>query len=341
MRIALAAEESAGVQALRLVADSIHEACVVLTTSNSDNRTRGLTVAAVADELGIDILPGAGVRDPSLAGILRAKGVDVLLNVHSLYVVHPVVLAAPRFGCFNLHPGPLPRYAGLNTPNWALYRGEATHGVTLHWMTRGIDTGPVAYQETFPLGAEDNGFSVSATCVRNGLRLVSRLLDDLATDARHVPVIEQDVTQRRYFGRDVPHDGWIPWTEDAVHVTGLVRACDYGPWTSPWGRARTWRSDGLEINVRRARRTGRPAGDPPGTVGQRRAAEAWVATRDEWVVISHLQVAGAVTPVDLVLATGDVLNTPDRTLRLAQRATELRSPSPHRHRRALPRSQDA
>jgi hypothetical protein len=32
-------------------------------------------------------------------------------------------------------------------------------------------------------------------------------------------------------------------------------------------------------------------------------------------VISRLQVAGTVTPVDLVLATGDVLNTSDRALR--------------------------
>jgi methionyl-tRNA formyltransferase len=315
MRIAVAAEESAGVQALRLVADSVHEACAVLTASNSGDRTRGLTVAAVADELGIDTLPGAAVRDPSLAGVLRARGVDVLLNVHSLYVVHPAVLAAPRFGCFNLHPGPLPRYAGLNTPNWALYQGETTHGVTLHWMAPGIDTGPIAYQESFPFGAEDTGFSVSAACVRDGLRLVSRLLDDLATDPRRVPVIAQDVTLRRYFGRDVPHDGWIPWTEDAVHATGLVRACDYGPWASPWGRARTRGNDGLEITVRRARRTGRPATDPPGTVGPSDSAEAWVAARDEWVVISRLQVAGAVTPVDLLLASGDVLTTPDRALR--------------------------
>lgn len=315
MRIALAAEESAGVQTLRLVADSVHEACAVLTASNSADRARGLTVAAVADELGIDTLPGAAVRDPSLARVLRARGVDVLLNVHSLYLVHPAVLAAPRFGCFNLHPGPLPRYAGLNTPNWALYQGETTHGVTLHWMAPGIDTGPIAYQQNFPLGAEDNGFSVSATCVRDGLRLVSRLLDDLATDPHRVPVIEQDVTLRRYFGRKVPHDGWIPWTEDAVHVTGLVRACDYGPWASPWGRARTRGKDGFEITVRRARRTGRPAADPPGTVGPCDGAEAWVATRDEWVVISRLQVVGAVTPVDLVLTTGDVLTTPDPALR--------------------------
>lgn len=312
MRIALAAEESAGVQTLRLVADSVHEVCVVLTTSSAADRERGLTVAAVADALGIDRLPGAAVRDPRLADDLRSRGVDVLLNVHSLHVVDAAVLAAPRFGSYNLHPGPLPGYAGLNTPNWALYRGEVTYGVTLHWMAPGIDTGPIAYQETFPLTVGDSGFSVSATCVREGLRLVSRLLDDLAVTPPCVPVIEQDMTLRRYFGRDVPHDGWIPWTEDSVHVTGLVRACDYGPWASPWGRARTRGSDGRDITVRRARRTGRASTDPPGTVGQRDSTEAWVATRDEWVAISRLQVGNTATPTDLVLAPGDVLGTPGR-----------------------------
>jgi methionyl-tRNA formyltransferase len=91
----------------------------------------------------------------------------------------------------------------------------------------------------------------------------------------------------------------------------LVRACDYGPWTSPWGRARTRGNDDLEITVRRAHRTGRPAEDPPGTVGRCDSAEAWVATRDEWIVISRLQVAGTVTPAEAVLTAGDVLTTPD------------------------------
>jgi len=286
----------------------------VLTTSSSGDRARGLTVAAVADELGLETLPGSAVRDAGLGDVLRARRVDVLLNVHSLYLVHPDVLAAPRLGCFNLHPGPLPRYAGLNAPNWALYHGETWHGVTLHWMAPGIDTGPIAYADNFPLGVEDNGFSVSATCVRRGLRLVSQLLDDLATDPRRVPVVQQDFTRRRYFAREVPHDGWVPWTEDAIHATGLVRACDYGPWASPWGRARTRGNNGLEIAVLRARRTGRPSPDPPGTVGRCDSAEAWVATRDEWVVISRLQVAGKGVPVDHVLATGDVLSSPDRVV---------------------------
>ena len=61
----------------------------------------------------------------------------------------------------NLHPGPLPQYAGLNVPSWAIYNGEVTHGVSLHRMDSGIDTGPIAYQASVLIGPRDTGLSLS------------------------------------------------------------------------------------------------------------------------------------------------------------------------------------
>ena len=67
---------------------------------------------------------------------------DLILNVHSLHLIRKEILDLPRLGSFNFHPGPLPRYAGLNSVCWALYRGETKHGVTLRswWriMTPGL-----------------------------------------------------------------------------------------------------------------------------------------------------------------------------------------------------------
>lgn len=308
MKIVLAAEESAGVRALRLLAESTHEVCCVATTSLAGDRSRGLTVAAVAEELGIPALSGRAVRDAGFADELRREAVDVLLNVHSLYIVRAEVLAAMRCGSFNLHPGPLPAYAGLNAPSWAIYNGEPTHGVTLHWMAPGIDTGPVAYRASFPLTPRDTGLSVAARCIREGMTLISRLLHDLDSDPGAVPAVPQDLAERRYFGRSVPHGGWVPWHEGAARVLGLLRACDYGPWPSPWGMARTCLGN-VEIGLPRARPTGVPADAAPGTVGRCEDASAWVATGDEWVVVSRLQVVGVDVPAGAVLRPADVLTT--------------------------------
>ncbi len=46
----------------------------------------------------------------------------------------------------NIHNAPLPRYRGVNPINWALKNGEDRHGVTIHEITPGIDSGPIVAQ---------------------------------------------------------------------------------------------------------------------------------------------------------------------------------------------------
>ena len=72
--------------------------------SSGQGKGQGATVAQAARALAIGVRPAELVRDPGFADWIRDRNVDVLLNVSSLYVVHPAVVAAPRIGSFNLHP---------------------------------------------------------------------------------------------------------------------------------------------------------------------------------------------------------------------------------------------
>jgi methionyl-tRNA formyltransferase len=247
------------------------------------------------------------VRDPALADWIRDHEVDLLLNVHSLYVIRPEVVAAPRIGSFNLHPGPLPELAGLNAPSWAIYLGERSHGVTVHWMAPGIDTGAIAFEERFDLGDDDTGLSVSVACVRRGVPLVLRLLAAAAEGgAAAIPAIEQDLSRRRYFGREVPQEGRLDWAQPARRVVDFVRACDFLPFPSPWGHPRTTLG-GRELAVVKASATGEPADDVPGTVGEARAAAVLVAAGDEWVLVRRVHADGALVDPASVLRPGDRL----------------------------------
>jgi UDP-4-amino-4-deoxy-L-arabinose formyltransferase/UDP-glucuronic acid dehydrogenase (UDP-4-keto-hexauronic acid decarboxylating) len=235
--------------------------------------------------------PAERVREPGLADELRALPVDVLLNVHSLYLIAPEVLAAPVVGAFNLHPGPLPHYAGLNAPSWAIARGETRHAVTLHWMATGIDTGDVVEAAWFDLSEDDTGLSVSMRCAQLGLGLVDNLLGRLDTEPAVIPRHPQDLSERRYFGREVPHDGWIPWAAPAREVAGFVRACDYRPFDSPWGTPRTRRPDGAEVEINKLALTQQHTDQPPGRVAIDTTGDtAYVATGDRWVRLLELRV---------------------------------------------------
>ena len=306
--VVVVAEEAAGVHAVRLVAQSPHRLVGVLTGAPGATVSRGLSVRAIADEMSVPVLPAARVKDPAFADELRHNDVDVLLNVHSLFLIAPEVLAAPRIGSFNLHPGSLPEYAGLNIPSWAIYHGETTHAVTLHWLAPRVDAGPIAFDAAFPISEQDTGVSLSAKCVRHGLPLISELLTLLAEDPDAIPRREQNLARRRYFGKDIPHRGSIPWHGPAERVVNFVRACDYGPWPSPWRvpRSKSVRT-GVDIEILRASRTGDPTSAAAGTVDTAGEDTVLVAAADEWVLVSRARIDGTSVPPVELLRPGDLL----------------------------------
>jgi methionyl-tRNA formyltransferase len=297
--VLLVAEEAAGIQVLRRLAASGHEIAAVLTAPQT--RGGGATVAGVAEGLGIAVEPSERVRDPRLGDWIRDRGIDLLLNVHSLFVVHADVVAAPRIGSFNLHPGPLPAYAGLNAPSWAIYHGEGRHAVTVHRMEAGIDTGAIAYERSFPISETDTGLSLSLRCVREGLPLVERLLEDAAGGS--VPARPQDPERRRYFGRDVPQGGRVDWSRSAKEIADFVRACDYFPFPSPWGSPLSSLGD-RDVGILKASRTLRPTDALPGTVGEVEEGSAAVAAADEWVAVHRVAVDGRPEDAAKVLRPG-------------------------------------
>jgi UDP-4-amino-4-deoxy-L-arabinose formyltransferase/UDP-glucuronic acid dehydrogenase (UDP-4-keto-hexauronic acid decarboxylating) len=299
LRVVIVAEEAAGVQTLHGLS-ALHprpEITAVLTEAEPKTSRRPLVYEA-ARSLGLDTWPAELVRTPELAVRLQEAAVDLLVNVHSLSLVHPDVVRAPRIGSFNLHPGPLPEYAGLMVPSWAIYNGEETHAVALHWMDDGIDTGPVAWMEWFALSDADTGLAVSAKCVRHGVPLVLKLVQTAALDPSSIPRTEQDLSRRRYFRSHPPQGGRIEWSRSAAEIIRFVRAADYGPFDSPWGHPRTLLLE-REVGVVRASRTTVLAGEAPGRVQEVTDAGAAVATADELVLVERLWLDGRyIKPID-------------------------------------------
>ncbi len=307
MNIALAAEEAAGLQVLRAVAESGHHFVAVLSTPPKPG-TNADSVWSIARSYGFQTWPAKLVKDPNLADRLRSARADIFLNVYSLYIVHRDVLAAPRLGAFNLHPGPLPRYAGLNAVSWAIYRGEEIHGVTVHKMEPGIDTGPIVYQSFFPIGDAATGLSVSFKCLREGTKLMLKLLEVASTEPNHIPLVPQDLKRREYFGGDVPNKGQISWSSPARVVTNFVRACDYLPLRSAWGHPRT--QLGIqEIAVIKAKTTGLRCDTLPGTVGRHVDCGVLVACLDEWILVERLKIGDKYVNASAVLMLGDHLGS--------------------------------
>jgi methionyl-tRNA formyltransferase len=300
LKVLLAAEEAAGLQVLRALVRRGDAVAAVLTSGPRDRRG-GAVAGDFARTAGIRVEPAKRASDPSLAEWVRAQDVDLLLNVHSLHMIAAEVVAATRIGSFNLHPGPLPRYAGLNTPSWAIVNGESRHAVTLHWMDAGVDTGPIAYEEWFDLSEDDTGLTVSGRCVRLGVPLVERLLETASADPDAIPRRRQDLSLRRvYRRRDVPWKGTLGWDLPARRIVALVRGADFHPLPSPWGHPEAT-IGGRTVGLVKARLANRSGPARPGTVLLATDGAAEVRAADEWVRVELVHANGACGPPARIL----------------------------------------
>lgn len=288
MNVLLIGEESAGIQALKTLTRGAHN--IVAVMASPEKQAGGAaSVWGVAEHMGYPVWPAQRVKDPAFAHEVRTHKVDIILNVHSLYLIHGDVLKAARIGSFNLHPGPLPRYAGLNTVSWAIYRGETSYGVTLHQMVPEIDAGAVVYQTAFDISETDTALSVYSKCMREGLILVSRFLEIASRNPTLIPRTPQDLTRRAYYSAGPPEDGRINWSRPARKIVDYIRACDYYPFPSPWKYAYTYRND-QEIAIVKASLTGQACAVGPGVVGKVSGSGVTVACGDEWIHIHKVRV---------------------------------------------------
>jgi methionyl-tRNA formyltransferase len=304
-RVLLIGGESAGMQALRVLAQSNCEIVAVMPSA-ADGSPGTAAITNAAKELGCTVWPARLVKDPELADTVRAAQVDIILNVHSLYIIPAAVLRAARIGAFNMHPGPLPQYAGLNTVSWAIYLGETTHGVAVHWMVPQIDAGDIAYMSTFPIEESDTPVLLTQKCVRAGLTLIHQLLETAAANPDAIPKLQQDLTKRRYFGKEIPEGGRLSWKRPAREVVNFVRACDYWPYRSPWGHPKV-SFEGRDIAIAKAVRTFRRSDSTPGTVGTSDETGVLVAAADEWVSVRRVIIDGRSLNAQAVLTPGRVL----------------------------------
>jgi methionyl-tRNA formyltransferase len=302
MRVVLAGGEAAGQRVLRALATAGHDVVAVFAGDGS----MGGPVRAEAARLGVAVHPARRVQDPSVIGTIGA--IDLMLNVHSLYLVAPELLDWPALGAYNVHPGWLPEFAGRNCPSWAVWTGEPEPGVTIHRMDPEIDRGALALQERFRAGPTATGGSVAVECARRGVALVGRLVESLVDGS--LELREQDASRFRYFGRDVPLGGRACFERPAFELDRLVRACDYGPFVSPWGVVRA-AAGASPVGLRRVAPTERACDAPPGTL-RHAAGRVFVACSDYWIELISVTVDGGATgDAPRALAGVARLTTPD------------------------------
>lgn len=142
----------------------------------------------LAARRGIPVHDCRNVNDPATRTWIAAHAPDLVVSAFFPQILRPAVLALPRLGCLNVHPGLLPDDRGAMCYFWALRAGRPAGGVSVHWMDEGIDTGAVLARRTLPVRPAATQQRLLVVAARVGARLLGRVVAALAAGRRPVPI---------------------------------------------------------------------------------------------------------------------------------------------------------
>jgi phosphoribosylglycinamide formyltransferase-1 len=94
--------------------------------------------------------------DARLTFLLEAQPVDLIVLAGFMRILSAAFTKHFSRKIINLHPSLLPKYKGLNTHARAIDNQERYHGASVHFVTAGLDEGPVIIQEKVAIDSNES-----------------------------------------------------------------------------------------------------------------------------------------------------------------------------------------
>ena len=158
---------------------------------------RLVTFDGIPARFGAPIKVVTDINGPDGEALVRDFAPDLIISARFSLIFKANIFSIPPLGTYNVHPGALPRYAGLFAPFRCLVKGADSIGCTLHRVDAGIDTGPIVGIGWLPVERERSLLWHVLKIYQPGLDLLLDMLDDMRAGR---PVVEtvQDTSQRKY-----------------------------------------------------------------------------------------------------------------------------------------------
>lgn len=158
---------------------------------------RWRSFGALARDRDAELVVVDRLRQPFWAERLAALAPDLVVSIRFSHIFPTSLLAIPKIGTVNLHPGDLPSYAGLFAPFHQIADGREAIGCTLHWVDAGIDTGAVIARRHLAIELGRSLLWHVCGVYPAGVEPLLELIADLARGRRPAGEV-QDPARRRY-----------------------------------------------------------------------------------------------------------------------------------------------
>ncbi len=99
--------------------------------------------------------------DRKLLRVLNEHRVELVILAGYMRIVSSALIEAYASRMMNIHPSLLPSFPGLDAQQQALDHGAKISGCTVHFVTEGVDEGPIILQQAVPVHEGDTAETLS------------------------------------------------------------------------------------------------------------------------------------------------------------------------------------
>jgi methionyl-tRNA formyltransferase len=226
MRIALIGQAAFGEAVFRALREAGEE--IVAVSSIEGTAERRDPLWAAAKDADIPAFPTGDLKKSRVINNYAATKPELGVMAFVTHILPERVLALPARGTIQYHPSLLPRHRGISSMHWAIRMGDEKTGLSIFWVDRGIDTGPVLLQRECEIAPDDTVGSLYFD------KLFQAGVDALVESVRLVregqaPRIEQDEARATYEPPADDSNSAIDWSQPAQQVYNLVRGSNPTP----------------------------------------------------------------------------------------------------------------
>jgi methionyl-tRNA formyltransferase len=154
------------------------------------------------------------------------KDIDLIIVIAYAQIIPPSILELPKFGCINIHASLLPKYRGAACIQAAILNGDTETGLSIIKMDKGLDTGPIIYQEKININKDDTtGIVFTKLATMSGQILPTIIKKYISEELKPKA---QDNDRATYVGMLKKSNGKIDWHKTANEIERFIRAMH--PW---------------------------------------------------------------------------------------------------------------
>ena len=114
--------------------------------------------------------------DQKLLETLQHHQVQLVVLAGYMKIVTSVLIDSYESRIMNIHPALLPSFPGLDAQRQALDHGVKVSGCTVHFVTEGMDTGPIILQRAVPVEEGDTADTLSERILKEEHGLLPRAI---------------------------------------------------------------------------------------------------------------------------------------------------------------------